>query len=68
MIRRRSKVGGKRAGAGRKPKGDEVASIKRTVSLTPTQAAAQDAARGDTPWSTWMVEAAELALARGSTR
>jgi hypothetical protein len=68
MTPRRSRVGGKRRGAGRKPRAGVAASVKRTVKLTPDQAAAHDAARGDTPWSTWMVEAADLAIARGSTR
>jgi hypothetical protein len=38
------------------------------MKLTPAEAAAHDAARGDMPWSDWMREAAQLAIARGSTR
>lgn len=53
MSRRRSKVGGKRAGAGQKPRNGVAASIARTVKLTPAEAAAQDIARGDRPWATW---------------
>jgi len=52
----RSKVGGARPGAGRKPRNGVRASISRTVKLTPNQAAAHDRARGEVPWSTWIVE------------
>lgn len=67
MTRRRSKVGGKRAGAGRPPSPDS-RSEPRMVRLRPDEAAAHDAARGDQPWADWIREAAELAIARGSTR
>jgi len=67
MSARKPKVGGKRAGAGRPPS-DNPRSVKRAVLLLPAEAAAHDAARGDTPWGDWIREAAELAIARGSTR
>lgn len=63
----RSKVGGARAGAGR-PLSANPRTVKRAVPLLPEEAAAHDAARGDQPWADWMREAAELAIARGSTR
>jgi hypothetical protein len=67
--RRKPTVGGRRAGAGRKPKpAGEVRSDVRTVKLTPDEGARHDAAAGDQPWSDWIREAAELAIARGSTR
>lgn len=68
MPRKRKGPGGARAGAGRKPTGDVAASVVRTVKLTPAQAEAHDAARGKQPWSDWIRDAAELAIARGSTR
>lgn len=68
-MTRRPKVGGKREGAGRPPKpAGEAATVVRTVKLTPGQAAAHDEARGEQPWADWIREAAELAIARGSTR
>ena len=42
--------------------------IKRPVLLTADEAEAHDAARGEQPWSEWIREAAELAIARGPTR
>jgi hypothetical protein len=67
-VTRRSRAGGARAGAGRKPTGGVAASIARTVKLTPEQAEAHDRARGEQPWADWIREAADLAIARGSTR
>ncbi len=67
MTHRKPKVGGKRAGAGR-PKIANPRSVKRAVLLLPSEAAAHDEARGETPWGDWIREAAELAIARGSTR
>lgn len=67
MTRRKSKVGGARPGAGRPPL-EVTRSIRRPVLLRPDEAAAHDAARGDQPWGEWIREAADLAIARGSTR
>lgn len=69
MTRRRKTkvVGGARPGAGRKPRGKGPI-IRREVKLLEAEAAAHDAARGDQPWGDWIREAAELAIARGSTR
>lgn len=69
MARRRAKVGGAREGAGRKPVAG-VARKPRTIKLTPDEAAAQDAAAAKLgmTWPDWIREAAELAIARGSTR
>lgn len=68
MTRRKSKVGGARAGSGAKPQRGAVATVTRSIKLTEDEAAAHDAARGDLDWSKWIREAAELAIARGSTR
>jgi hypothetical protein len=65
--RKAGKVGGRRAGAGRPPIANP-RTIKRAVPLLPSEAAAHDEARGDTPWAEWIREAADLAIARGSTR
>lgn len=65
---RRKGPGGARKGAGRPSLGQDARSIIRSMKLTPAEAAAHDAARGDMPWSDWMREAAQLAIARGSTR
>lgn len=69
-MARRKGPGGARAGAGRKPVSGEARSVARTVKLTPGEAEAQDAAakREGQPWPEWIRGAAELALARGSTR
>lgn len=67
-MTRRRKVGGARVGAGRKPQAGVARTVARTIKLTPDEAAAHDIARGGVPWSDWMREAAELAIARGSTR
>lgn len=66
-MARRSKVGGARAGAGRKPVTGVARSVIRTVKLTPDEATAHDAARGEQSWPDWMRDAAELAIARGPT-
>lgn len=70
MPRRRKGPGGARKGAGRKPVTGVTRSEVRTVKLTPDEANAQDAAAAaeQQPWSEWMRAAAELAIARGSTR
>jgi len=66
MSKRKSNLGGRRAGAGRKPLDP---AIKRgelvSVRLTPTLRAqiAKAAAAADQSVSDWMVAAAELALA-----
>ncbi len=65
--RPKPKVGGKRAGAGRPPIANP-RTVKRAVPLLQSEADAHDAARGDRPWADWIREAAELAIARGSTR
>lgn len=64
MTRRRTKVGGKRKGAGR-PRKDpaDKRSEARTVTLTPAEAAAQDALAGETPWATWAHDALVAAAA-----
>ncbi len=69
-MARRKGPGGARAGAGRKPAAGVARSIPRTLKLTPEEAAAQDAAaeREGQEWPDWIRGAAELALARGSTR
>jgi hypothetical protein len=70
MPRRRSKVGGARPGAGAKPQRGVAATVTRTIKLTPAEAAAQDLAAKveGLDWSKWVRAAAELAIARGSTR
>jgi hypothetical protein len=67
---RRKKLGGARAGAGRKPASGTTRSTHRKLSFTPAEAAAIDAAaeREGSSWTDWVRAAAELALARGSTR
>lgn len=65
--RKRKGPGGRRKGAGRPPV-DDPRTERREVRLLPEEAAAHDAARGDQPWSEWIREAAQLAIARGSTR
>jgi hypothetical protein len=69
-ARRKSKVGGKRKGAGRPRKGDDARSVVRTLKLTPAEATTQDefAKSQATTWPDMVREAIELALARGSTR
>ena len=64
---RRSKVGGKRKGAGRPPS-PAPRTEPRMVRLTKAEAAQHDAARGERKWADWIREAAELAIARGSMR
>jgi hypothetical protein len=70
VTRRRSKVGGARAGAGRKPAAGVARSEIRTLKLTPDEARAHDAAAKSEArdWPDWIRAAAELAIARGSTR
>ena len=68
MTARKPKVGGARAGAGRPPSTGPTRTVKRGVPLLPSEAVAHDAARGATPWATWIREAAEMAILRGSTR
>ena len=50
-------------GGGRRPRGDVAATERRTVKLTPDEAALTDAAAGEQPWATWahdrLVEAAQ---------
>lgn len=53
MTRRRSKVGGARPGAGRKPRTGVTRSVSKTVKLTPDEYARTQDAAGDTPWATW---------------
>lgn len=65
-VRKRG-PGGRRKGAGRPPI-DDPRVVRREVKLTPDEATAHDAARGDQPWGEWIREAADLAIARGSTR
>jgi hypothetical protein len=63
--RKTGKVGGRRAGAGRPPLSAAAArSVRRTVPLLPSEAAAHDEARGETPWAEWIREAADLAIRR----
>lgn len=67
--RRRSRIGGRRPGAGRKPldpqlKRGELISVRVTPALRAQVAAAATAAEQSI--SDWMVAAAELAIARGS--
>jgi len=68
-MTRRPKVGGVRKGAGRPP-AERTRSVPRMVRLYPEEAAAQDAEakRAGLDWVDWIREAAELAIARGSTR
>lgn len=65
MSRRKPKVDGARLG---RPPSAITRKIRRSVLLLPAEAAAHDAACGDRPWGDWIREAAELAIARGSTR
>lgn len=50
-------------GGGRRPRGEVAATERRTVKLTPAEAALTDAAAGEQPWATWardrLVEAAQ---------
>jgi hypothetical protein len=66
-ARKKRGPGGPRKGAGRPPI-DNPRTERREVKLTPEEAAAHDVARGDEPWGEWIRAAAELAIARGSTR
>ncbi len=69
-TRRKSKgPGGKRKGAGRPPS-DNPRVERREVKLLPEEAQAHDAAaRAESQsWSEWIRAAAQLAIARGSTR
>lgn len=56
MTRRRSKVGGRRPGAGRKPRTGVARTVAKTVKLTPDEYARTQDAAGDTPWSTWAAD------------
>lgn len=67
MPRKRKGPGGRRKGAGRPPI-DDPRTVRREVKLLPSEAEAHDAARGDQPWGEWIREAADLAIARRSTR
>lgn len=74
MTRRRagpagtkSKATGTKPRRGRPPSPDS-RTIPRMIRLRPDEAAAHDAARGEQDWADWMRAAAELAIARGSTR
>lgn len=60
---RKSKVGGARPGAGRKPRGSG-AIVRREVKLLESEAAAHDLARGERPWGDWIRAAAEREIAR----
>ena len=77
MTRRRSKVGGARPGAGRKPTGRPVRDRQVMVRLTEAELEAARVAavadgridkRGEPVVSDWYGAAGELAIARGSTR
>lgn len=69
-ARRKPKVGGARAGAGRPPKGPSARSVVRTIKLTPAERDAQDAlaASEGTKWTDVARAALGLVVARGSTR
>ena len=69
MPRTKKKHGGKRSGAGR-PAQDVTASERVEVRLTPAQREQWEtaAAKEGTSIKAWLVAAAELAIARGSTR
>lgn len=62
---RSGNLGGRRPGAGRKPRAGVVADVGRTVWMTRDEAAAHDQARGEQPWGDWIREAAEQRIARG---
>lgn len=66
-MARRKGPGGRRKGAGRPPI-DDPRTVRREVKLLPSEAEAHDKARGKQAWGEWIREAAELAIARGSTR
>jgi hypothetical protein len=71
MTRRRSKVGGRRAGAGRKPLDPDVTRTKVvTTRITPPElaAATEIAERERLTLSNFSRAAIQLAIARGSTR
>lgn len=70
MTGRRKRVGGARAGAGRKPAAGVARSIARTIKITPDEASAQDALaeRQGVTWPDLAREALGVAVARGSTR
>lgn len=56
MTRRRSKVGGARAGAGRKPRSGVRRSVAKTVTLTPAEYERTQTAAGERPWATWAAD------------
>jgi hypothetical protein len=66
---RRKGPGGRRKGAGRPPLAVS-RDITKRLRMTAQEEAAQEAAaaRQGLTWSEWIREAAELAIARGSTR
>jgi len=68
-TRKRKGPGGRRKGAGRPPI-DNPRSVRRELRLLPEEEAEQDAAaaRESLTWSEWIRAAAQLAIARGSTR
>lgn len=77
MTRRRPKVGGRRAGAGRKPTGAPLRDRQVMLRLTAAELGAARAAAeadgritaaGKPVISDWYRAAGELAIARGSTR
>lgn len=63
---RRSKRGGARPGAGRKPRGAAVMEVTRTIKLEPGVAAAHDAAAeaAGQKWPDWIRGAAAERIAR----
>lgn len=65
--RRRSKVGGARPGAGRKPAAGVARSVARKVYLTPDEAVRHDAARGEQPYTDFAREAIEQRIAATDT-
>lgn len=54
--RRRSKLGGARPGAGRKPRTGATRTVVKTVKLTPDEYDRTRDAAGDTPWGTWAAD------------
>lgn len=65
-MTRRPKIGGRRAGSGRKPVTGVTRDVVRKFYLTPDEAARLDAARGEQPISDYTREAIDQRIVRDS--